>query len=290
MYGNHRHNVVYYTCRRRANNRGRPSIDEAHPNVTYLREDTMLDAVSRFFADQVFGEHRRDTLAADLARVHERAARERQEEREQLQRVVADVARRQNAVLRQAQEGDPDDPFTTALRGSYHELEARKATALAAVARLDAAEDNDSNRVSAVDMALLDALPSLAFDLAEAPEPLVRKLFKSTQLTVQLADGSDHVTVIVRLPAVQRGESAHAEKAITNVTTGEAFGGYVDDPWEPDCDRWLWSYVQQRRKGGDRTYIGYINHVYGAEAERLRGELGTILRDLLRWAAHHTKD
>jgi len=40
--------------------------------------------------------------------------------------VIADVARRQNSILRQAQDGDPDDPFTKALSGTYNDLEAEK--------------------------------------------------------------------------------------------------------------------------------------------------------------------
>lgn len=106
----------------------------------YLREDAVLDAVARFFGDRVFGPHRREILAADLDSVDDRAARQRQAERQRLQRVLADIARRQHSILRQAQDGDPDDPFTQGLRGSYKELEARKTVTLAAVAELDAAD------------------------------------------------------------------------------------------------------------------------------------------------------
>ena len=43
--------------------------------------------------------------------------------------------------MRQAQDGDPDDPFTRALRGTYNDLEAEWHAALSAVAMLDAADD-----------------------------------------------------------------------------------------------------------------------------------------------------
>jgi hypothetical protein len=42
--------------------------------------------------------------------------------------------------MRQAQDGDPDDPFTKGLRQTYNDLEAERQAALAAVAELDAAE------------------------------------------------------------------------------------------------------------------------------------------------------
>lgn len=110
MFGGQRHNKPYYLCWPRNNNRGRPDKYEGHPKTVYLREDHVLDAVSRFFADRVFGPHRRELLAADLDGIDDRATRQRQAECERLQRVLADIARRQNSILRQAQDGDPDDP------------------------------------------------------------------------------------------------------------------------------------------------------------------------------------
>lgn len=47
------------------------------PKAAYIREDAVLDAVSRFPADRVFGPHRRDILAADLATVDDRQTQER---------------------------------------------------------------------------------------------------------------------------------------------------------------------------------------------------------------------
>ncbi|MBP2322667.1 DNA invertase Pin-like site-specific DNA recombinase [Kibdelosporangium banguiense] len=281
MHGNYRRNVVYYACLSRGHNHNHPGTHGGHPRAIYLREDALLDAVSRFFADQVFGAHRRDILAADLAAVDEQAARKRQEERERLQRDVADAVRRQKAILRQVQDSDPDDPFTAALRNSYNELETRKQ---AVVARLDAAEDNDSNGVSAVDMALLDALPSQPFDLAKAPEPLVRKLLKSTQLAVQLTDRAGHVTMTIRLPADLQREITHAERAITHAKAGKVLGAQINDLAEPEPGQPVWSYVQQRERSGDRTYAGYVDYAHNGEAERLRGEVAPVLLNLLRWS------
>jgi hypothetical protein len=34
----------------------------------------------------------------------------------------------------------------------------------------------------------------------------------------------------------------------------------------------VWRYDQERKRGNDRTYSGHVNHVHGAEVERLRGE------------------
>ncbi|MGP4018814.1 recombinase family protein [Saccharopolyspora sp. 5N708] len=217
MFGGQRHNKPYYLCWPRNNNRGRPDKYDGHPKTVYLREDHVLDAVSRFFADRVFGPHRREILAADLDGIDDRATRQRQAERERLQRVLADIARRQNSILRQAQDGDPDDPFTKGLRGSYNELEAQKKATLASVAELDAADEAEPGRPSPDDAALLDSLPYLALNLTHAPEALLRRLFEITHLTVRLRDDSDEATITIKLHADQLPQIALAAERITEV-------------------------------------------------------------------------
>jgi hypothetical protein len=80
-------------------------------------------------ADRGLGPHRAAALAADLATVDERAAAERQAERERLQRGLADVARRRHNLRPQAQDLDrrhPDrsppcrTPSADALRNGVH--------------------------------------------------------------------------------------------------------------------------------------------------------------------------
>jgi site-specific DNA recombinase len=223
MFGNNRHNTTYYMCWPRSNNRGRPDKYAGHPKAAYLRERGVLDALALFFADRVFGHQRRDILAADLAGIDDQAARQRQAERERLQRAVADVARRQNSILRQAQEGDPGDPFTKALRSTFNDLDAEKTAALGAIAQLDATDDAEPGHPGAADMALLDALPYLALNLADAPEPLLRRLFEVTQLAVRLHDDGDHMTISIKLPADQLPEISQAAERITDtmITTQE---------------------------------------------------------------------
>ena len=200
MYGNERRQAAYYMCWPKNNNRGRPDTYTGHPKAVYLREDAVLDAVSRFFADRIFGPQRRAILTADLATVDDREASAREAERQRLQRVVADVVRRQNSVVRQAQDGDPDDPFTRALRSTFNDLDAERVAALSAIAQLDAADEAAPTLPDAVDVDLLDALPYLTSNLADAPEALLRRLFEVTSLAVRLTDDGDHVTISVRLP------------------------------------------------------------------------------------------
>lgn len=109
-----------------------------------------------------------------------------------------DIARRQNLIMQQAQDDDPNDPFTKTLRGTYNDLEAERVAALSAVASLDA--DAAPARPDAADVDLLDALPYLPGNLSEAPEALLRRLFEATSLTVRITDDGDHVTISIRLP------------------------------------------------------------------------------------------
>lgn len=46
-----------------------------------------------------------------------------------------------------------------------------------------------------------------------------------------------------------------------------------------------WSYCQTGPRGTSRTYTGQVTYVGGAEGERLRRELATVVRDLLEWAS-----
>ncbi|WP_378733950.1 hypothetical protein [Nocardia brasiliensis] len=216
MFGTSRHGDTYYLCWPTGNNRGRPDKYAGHPKTVYIREDAVLDAVSRFFTERVFGEHRRDLLAADLAGVDDHATRQRHIDQERLQRTIADVTRRQNAVLRQAQDGDPDDPFTKALRGTYNNLETEKSNALATIAQLNAADNTEPGRPAPTDIALLDALPYLTLNLAEAPEPLLRRLFEVTQLNIHLQDDGRRVTITIKLPADELPQVAHAAASISS--------------------------------------------------------------------------
>lgn len=101
------------------------------------------------------------------------------------------------------------------LRSSYNELETEKTTTLAAVAELDAAEDAEPGKPSADDIALLDALPYLRVDLAQAPEEHLRRLFEITQLTVRLHGDSDEVTIAIKLSADDLPQIANAAERTT---------------------------------------------------------------------------
>ncbi|HYQ66179.1 hypothetical protein [Actinophytocola sp.] len=118
--------------------------------------------------------------------------------------------------MRQAQDSAPDDPFSQGLRETYNTLETERRTTLAAIDDLDAAERAEPTRPAAEDVDLLNALPYLTLNLAQAPQQLLRGLFEITSLTIRLHADSDDATITIRLPATELPVIAEAAERITN--------------------------------------------------------------------------
>jgi hypothetical protein len=56
------------------------------------------------------------------------------------------------------------------------------------------------------------------------------------------------------------------------------------------ADQQIWQDNQTGKRGKQRRVTGHVTRIGGAEGERLRGELATIIRDLLNWAAQQSND
>lgn len=121
---------------------------------------------------------------------------------------MTNIERRQAAILRQAMDGQPDNPFTKALRATYNELDAEKAAAEAALAA--SAKTTETVRPAQENLELLDALPYLAVHLLEAPEDLLRPLFEVTRLQVRLHGAGGRATISIHLPADRLADVADA--------------------------------------------------------------------------------
>jgi hypothetical protein len=199
MLGDRKHKkVVYYLCWPGKNNQGKADLHPGLPTSIRVREDELLEAICRFYADRIFGAERRAILEQDLGRIDDTAVQEREAERTRQQKLLATIARQQDSIMKQAREGDPDDPFTTGLRQSCNDLESRKNASLAAIARLDKADQSAGPKTA--DLGRLEALPYLAINLAKAPRELLHELFEVTQLSVNVHGRGDEVTITVRLP------------------------------------------------------------------------------------------
>ncbi len=88
-----------------------PDITREHPRTIHIREDELTEAILAIYT-------------------------------ERLDRTLIEIKARQHRIRRQAQIGDPDDPFTRDLREDCNQLENEKNTTLLELAELDAAQQS----------------------------------------------------------------------------------------------------------------------------------------------------
>ncbi|WP_285498947.1 hypothetical protein [Actinokineospora sp. NBRC 105648] len=160
------------------NNRGRPDKYEGHPATVYMREDLIINAVHSFVAERVFGQQRRQGFLRHLPQIDDSAQRDRHDQL--LRSKLADITRKQDNSLRQAEDADPRDPFTQGLRQRYNDLDTERQALRGSIVQLDARERQEPARPGVNQVTLLDALPHLASTLTGAPEELLDRLFDLT--------------------------------------------------------------------------------------------------------------
>ncbi|GGR67432.1 hypothetical protein GCM10010252_01460 [Streptomyces aureoverticillatus] len=203
-----------------------------------------------------FGPECHALLAADLRDADVRAVQERDTERERHQRTLGNLARRQSNLLRQAQDADPDDPFTRGLHQTYNDLETRRKATLAVLADLDAADAPEPERPTEQNSVLLGTLPHPRLNLTRVPEPLQRRLYEITHLTARLHKDSDDVTFAIQLPAPPRdqprGRSDHRQRPPAAART-RARDREITGPW-PTADASGTDAVRAPRWGGESSH------------------------------------
>jgi site-specific DNA recombinase len=92
--------AAYYLCWPGKNNEGKPNLHPGLPTSVRVREDELLEAVCRFYADRLFSPERRSILEGDLGAVDDSATRERDAERQRQRKLLATIARQQESILR----------------------------------------------------------------------------------------------------------------------------------------------------------------------------------------------
>jgi hypothetical protein len=155
--------------------------------------------VEAFFNERLFGTRRHALLLADQDDNRTGKRRDTERRRQVLQKKIADAARKQDNLLRQAENADPGDPFTQGLRQRYNEVFNERTTLLDALSRIT--DDADAHGPSNLDQAnLLDALPYLKANLRHAPADLLHRLLDLTQLTIKVHYKNDQATITATLP------------------------------------------------------------------------------------------
>ena len=230
MSGNRRPNRTYYSCWPQGNNRGAPPPYPGHPRTVYVREDLLLQALTSFLGDRVFGPYRRELFARDLDTADERAAQEAAAERERLRRRRHDVERRQRNLRHQMQDCEPGDPLAVGLREDYNALEEQRKAIEAELARSAENEKAQSQVPRPEDAALLDALPCLALNLAHAPQELLRRLIEVLQVTIRLTRDLDEAQISATLPEAGIAEIAETAERVTETMPNTLKPGPLEGP------------------------------------------------------------
>lgn len=94
---------------------------------------------------------------------------------------AAELVRKQDNLLRQAEDADPDDPFTHGLRERYNILVTEHQHVLTQINDLDHNEQPQQPNVTRKDLALLDSLPHLALNLHRMPHELQNTALRPDQ-------------------------------------------------------------------------------------------------------------
>jgi len=243
MFGTTRRGIGYFRCQRDPRQHSGEPWYGVHPKAVYVREDRLNQIVLDFFTDRVFGPHRRAHLDADLRHTPTSSAVDDDEvRRKDLDRMIADLQRRQDRLIQEL-ENTLDDPTDTdddggeALRREFRAGIQRRFTDLAGQRRkLEDERRRLHHRPTTSggrqDPALIDALPILRANLATAPEDLQRELCDAYRLQVRYDQARTEVTVTVTLtadalPTLQA--AAHAIDAYRRSTpTGAADASPAD--------------------------------------------------------------
>ncbi len=227
----HKLGYTYYRCWPTNNNRGRPDKHAGHPRTVYVREEAITAVVDQAFSQFLFHPQRRVLLPGTWIRPGQRAHAERAEQRTRLQRRTADLARRQENLLRQAEDADPNDPFVQGLRKRYNDLQTERQVVLDEIAALDDQDRAEPRRASETELNILDALPHLTLNFDRAPDKLQQRLFELTKLRVEVHYQTQEATLTITLP--------REEMAVVSTTATS-----LRHPDEPEIKRLLSAKLQ----------------------------------------------
>ena len=159
MFGKTRRDTAYYACQPPSGSR-----PEGHPASGWVREDRLLDRLSEFFVERVFGRHRRAYLKQALSRAQQDNAREHQARVDAAHRALKELETRRTRLVRQLEHtDDPDGELIRDITARAAELASQRDAKRAELTELEntAAERSEPG--------LLDTLPTGTPDLTAAP-------------------------------------------------------------------------------------------------------------------------
>jgi hypothetical protein len=167
--------LTYYQCPHDPGIRRHAAAHSDHRNVT-VREEPVLDAITGFYAERVFGPDRAALLAAIIPATTAAQTARTTARTKALRKKLAKIDVAETALITELETpADPDDPAAQALRNRirarFTELYAERTAINADLAALEATTNKPAD-----DPTLLDELPILGDIVSDAPAALVEKL------------------------------------------------------------------------------------------------------------------
>jgi site-specific DNA recombinase len=182
MHGKERKGITYYACCYRIAYGDKAAEALGHGKWQYLREDALLPAIDRFFADNIFGAQRIYHLRARHADLGPSIATEDAQEHDRLQEQIADLQRRIELQVRAIEDGVEPALVTArieALKHEQHDLQRA----------LTASERSTANRPHTnldTTCEILDQLPLLDNEFAEADPEVRRQVLDAFKFSLEV--------------------------------------------------------------------------------------------------------
>jgi site-specific DNA recombinase len=175
MFGNTIRQITWYACAPK-----KPWLPDGHPPILRVREEHLLDGLTRFLSEKVFGPYRHALLDSDQVTLAQTAQEEQARQVKALRRAIADTDAKSKRLIRNFELADDlDEEFIRDIKERRTELRADRA----GLERRLAAAEEQVHQIN--NPALLDHLPVAAVDLDGMPDEISRRLFEALRLEIR---------------------------------------------------------------------------------------------------------
>jgi site-specific DNA recombinase len=182
MEGSHQKGKNWYRCQY-VSRRGNVAADLAgHPRVFGIKEEVVLDAVSEFLAERLFGPERLRLLRKELARADSAEWKQHDAQADRLAAELRDVNRAlYRQTLRLEEHDDPGHPVVALATRRIEELTARRQAITEAIDKLKAARPAGGHPDEI--LGLLEIVPDLRPALKEGDPETLAEIFRDFDVT-----------------------------------------------------------------------------------------------------------
>ena len=241
MFGKTRKAHAYYSCEKDPLQHSSAPWYETHPRVIRVREDLVVQRLSRFLSDRVFGPDRRFHLAATMAAKPDPALEQaRAAEREALTRAVAALELRQERLIQSLAGGfgasdseEPDDPaveraFRDGIRKEHANLTKHGQAHRGRLAQLA----QSAVPAGGTDRELIEALPRLNLALDLLPEEQQRRIYEAFDLEVRFHRQNQELQIQVTID----GDTLEGlTRTVLGAVAGETAPQPAGEPSRPEA-------------------------------------------------------